>query len=80
VRLARQVPEGSPQRAEATQALTRWSWDILRLAETEAAVSLSRAIAIAEAVPAQTEAYAQAQLRLREWRCRPGSQGQINLP
>ncbi|PSN77556.1 chromosome segregation ATPase [filamentous cyanobacterium CCP4] len=68
VRLAQQVPEGSPQRAEATQALTRWSWDILRLAETEALVNPSRAIAIAEAVPAQTEAYAQAQLRLREWR------------
>ena len=80
VRLARQVPESSPQRAEATQALTRWSWDILRLAETEAAVNLSRAIAIAEAVPAQTEAYAQAQLRLREWRAAQESQGLINLP
>lgn len=68
VRLAQQVPEGSPQRTEATQALTRWSWDLLRLAETEAAFNPGRAIPIAEAVPAQTEAYAQAQLRLREWR------------
>ncbi len=80
VRLAQQVPEGSPQRPEATQALTRWSWDILRLAETEAAVNTVRAIAIAEAVPAQTEAYAQAQLRLREWRTVPAPQGNLNLP
>lgn len=68
IRLAQQVPESSPQRAEAAQAVTRWSWDILRLAETEAATNPSRAITLAEAVPAQTEAYAQAQLRLREWR------------
>ncbi len=68
IRLAQQVPEGSPQRAEAVQALTRWSWDLLGLAETEALTNPSRAIAIAAAVPSQTEAYAQAQLRLREWR------------
>ncbi|WOD40176.1 hypothetical protein [Nodosilinea sp. E11] len=80
VRLAQQVPDSSPQRAEATQALTRWSWDILRLAETEAAVNPSRAIAIAEAVPAQTEAYAQAQLRLREWRANLTPQGGFTLP
>ncbi|MGB3308323.1 MAG: hypothetical protein WBG32_01500 [Nodosilinea sp.] len=76
VRLAQQVPESSPQRAEATQALTRWSWDILRLAETEAAINPSRAITIAEAVPAKTEAYAQAQLRLREWRAAAQEQPQ----
>ncbi|MEO1068477.1 MAG: hypothetical protein AAFW95_05070 [Cyanobacteria bacterium J06638_6] len=70
VRLAQQVPEDSAQRAEATQAMTRWSWDIFRLAETESAVNLNRAIEIAEAVPPQTEAYAQAQLSLREWRSR----------
>ncbi|MBE9137342.1 chromosome segregation ATPase [Nodosilinea sp. LEGE 07088] len=78
VRLAQQVPESSAQRAEATQALTRWSWDILRLAETESAVNLNRAIEIAEAVPAQTEAYAQAQLNLREWRSRMPSSGAFN--
>ncbi|MGB3200688.1 MAG: hypothetical protein WBA99_07290 [Nodosilinea sp.] len=79
VRLAQQVPEGSPQRTEATQAITRWSWDLLRLAETEAAVNPSRAIAIAEAVPAQTEAYAQAQLRLREWRATTQNQSQSGI-
>jgi hypothetical protein len=80
VRLAQQVPNNSPQHSEATQALTRWSWDILRLAETEAAVNTVRAIAIAEAVPTQTEAYAQAQLRLREWRAASEPQGRVNPP
>lgn len=80
VRLAQQVPESSPQRAEATQALTRWSWDILRLAETEAVTNPRRAIALAEAVPAQTEAYAQAQLRLREWRASLEPQGGLSMP
>jgi hypothetical protein len=72
------VPDSSPQKGEANQALTRWSWDILGLAETEAATNLTGAIAIAEAVPTQTEAYAQAQLRLREWRA--ALEGSSNRP
>ncbi|MGB5973206.1 MAG: hypothetical protein WBG38_07795 [Nodosilinea sp.] len=80
VRLARQVPDTSPKKAEANQALTRWSWDLLRLAETEAAANPSRAIAIAEAVPAQTEAYAEAQLRLREWRAEQAPPGILTAP
>lgn len=68
IQVAQQVPDTSDQKAEATQALTRWSWDMLRLAESEAQISLNRAIDIVQMVPPQTEAYAQAQLRLREWR------------
>jgi hypothetical protein len=68
IRLAQAVPDGSPQKTEANQALTRWSWDLFRMAETEAQYNLQRAIEIAETVPTQTEAYAEAQLRLRQWR------------
>jgi len=68
IRLAQAVPDDSPQKTEANQALTRWSWDLFRMAETEAPHNLQRAIEIAETVPAQTEAYAEAQLRLRQWR------------
>ena len=67
IQAAQQVPEGSPQRAEAVRILNRWSLDLLRMAESEARLNPARAIEIAEAIPAQTEAYAQAQLRLREW-------------
>jgi len=68
IELAQAIPNRSSQKTEANQALTRWSWDILRMAETEAQYNLNRAIDMAESVPAQTEAYAQAQLKLREWR------------
>jgi hypothetical protein len=70
IQIAQDVPDGSKQKLEANQALTRWSWDIFRMAETEAQYNLNHAIEIAERVPAQTEAYAQAQLKLREWRSR----------
>lgn len=65
--MAREVPEGSPQKAEAEQAINRWSWDILRLAETEENYNLGRAIEIARKVPSRTEAYAPAQLKIKEW-------------
>ncbi len=67
IQIAQEVPASSPQKNEANQASNRWSWDIFRMAETEASYNLNRAIKIAESVPQQTEAYAQAQLRLREW-------------
>lgn len=68
IAIARDVPEDSPQSTEAEQAVTRWSWDLLRLAETAAQYSnWSQAIAIAQKVPTQTEAYAPAQLKIQEW-------------
>jgi hypothetical protein len=67
IQAAQQVPEGSPQRAEAVRTLNRWSLDLLRMAESEARLNPTRAIDIARTIPAQTEAYAQAQIRLREW-------------
>jgi len=67
IQAAQQVPENTPQRPEALSALNRWSLDLLRVAESESRVNLTRAIEIATAIPPQTEAYAQAQLRLREW-------------
>lgn len=65
--IARQVSEGSPQYAEAQAAVSRWSWDLFHLAETEAQYNLDRAIEVAQQVPQRTEAYASAQLKIREW-------------
>jgi hypothetical protein len=76
IQVAQQVPSSSPQRTEAAQILNRWSFDLLRLAESEARTNLSRAIDIAAVIPPQTEAYAQAQLRLREWQAIPGANRQ----
>lgn len=71
ITLAQQVPETSPRRAEARQRIDRWSLDLLRLADQQAALNLEQAIAIARQVPPQTEAYALAQLRLRQWQAGP---------
>ncbi|MFH7244932.1 MAG: chromosome segregation ATPase [Spirulina sp.] len=71
IQAAQQVPEDSPQRPEAVRVLNRWSFDLLRLAESEARLNPARAAEIAAAIPPQTEAYAQAQLRLREWQVTP---------
>lgn len=79
IQLAQGIPDSSAQKAEATQAATRWSWDLYRMAEAEAQYNLSRAIEIAERVPTQTEAYAEAQLKLREWRGRV-NQAPIETP
>lgn len=68
IEIAQQIPDTSPEKTAANQAMTGWSWDIVRLAETEAEYNLARAIEIAAAVPARTEAYAQAQLLLKSWR------------
>jgi hypothetical protein len=73
IQAAQQVPEDSPQRPEALRVLNRWSFDLLRLAESEARLNPVRAAEIAAAIPPQTEAYAQAQLRLREWQVTPTS-------
>ncbi|ASC72399.1 hypothetical protein XM38_033560 [Halomicronema hongdechloris C2206] len=65
--LAQQIPADSSESAAAVGAANQWSWDLLRVAETEARYDLNRAIAIAQRIPPRTEAYAQAQLRLQEW-------------
>jgi len=67
IELAQEVPANSTEATAATGAANRWSWDLLRVAETEARYDLNRAIAIAQRIPPRTEAYAQAQLRLRDW-------------
>jgi len=80
IQIAQAIDDDSPQKAEALQALTRWSWDIFRLAETEAEYNLSRAIEMAASVPTQTEAYASAQLKLREWRSRLDQPPENGIP
>ncbi|MBF2035800.1 MAG: chromosome segregation ATPase [Leptolyngbyaceae cyanobacterium T60_A2020_046] len=73
IAIAQGIPQSSSNWQEAQRAINQWSWDILRIAEAEAAVDLNSAIAVADRVPQRTEAYASAQLKLQEWRDRRGS-------
>ncbi|MEM9002277.1 MAG: chromosome segregation ATPase [Cyanobacteria bacterium P01_F01_bin.86] len=67
ISLAQAIPENSSDWSAAQQAVNRWSWALLDLAEAAARQDVERGIEIAEQVPPRTEAYAEAQLRLREW-------------
>lgn len=79
IRLAQQVPSGSPQRSEAVSAADGWSWDILSVAEAEAPFNSLRAIEVASQVPERTAAYAPARLKIEEWQARqPVSQPMEN--
>ena len=67
ISLAQAIPENSEDWAAAQQAMNRWSWALLEIAENTAVRDVSQGIEIAEQIPPRTEAYAEAQLRLREW-------------
>lgn len=68
IEIATQIPADNPSRGEAEQLIEQWSYEILRLAESQAGFNLSEAISIAEQVPANTSAYANAQRSIQTWR------------
>ncbi len=65
--LALKVPENSESRASANSQIDRWSWELLRQAESVALGNLGTAIGLASRIPSQAEAYEAAQGRLRDW-------------
>lgn len=67
IQVAQQVPSSSPQKSAADEAISRWSWDVLSVAEQEAPFNPERAIELAAQIPEGTAAYAPAQLQIQEW-------------
>ncbi|MEO0885556.1 MAG: chromosome segregation ATPase [Cyanobacteria bacterium J06648_10] len=65
--IANQVPAGSDSRARADSQINRWSWDLLRQAESASGRNIETAIALASQIPSQAEAYEPAQVRIRNW-------------
>lgn len=61
IQIADQVPTGSSSRSEAEQMRNVWSQELLRQANTEAALNPERAIATARRIPSDTSAYEPAQ-------------------
>jgi uncharacterized protein (UPF0548 family) len=76
IQIAGEVPSDNPTRAEADRLITRWSMQILQIAQDRAAFNLSEAISIAETIPANTAAYASAQQQIQAWRQSFGMNGQ----
>jgi len=67
IRLAKQVPNSSPLRAEAEDAINQWSYQMLSLAQDRATYDLAGAIAIAKTIPDRTSAYAEARAQIDVW-------------
>ncbi len=65
--LALRVPENSESRAGANTQINRWSWELLRQAESVSLSNLNTAIELANRIPSRAEAYDAAQIRLRDW-------------
>jgi hypothetical protein len=68
IRLADGVPGASSLRAEANQAISQWSQQILQAAIAQADTDVLGAIATAQKIPPRTEAYAAAQLQIQAWK------------
>ncbi|MBU6230510.1 MAG: hypothetical protein KGQ93_12580 [Cyanobacteria bacterium REEB459] len=67
IKIAQQLSSSGGDAGQANQAISAWSFDLLRLADQEALLNRARAITIVSQIPAQSQAYAEAQLRLRQW-------------
>lgn len=70
IQLANQIPLTSLDRTEANRMIDQWSFQLLQIAEDQAAYNLAEAIVIAESIPPGTRAYAAAQREARAWRQR----------
>ncbi|MBD1922339.1 chromosome segregation ATPase [Microcoleus sp. FACHB-831] len=67
IRKARQVPSSSSAGKNAKDAIARWSYQILTIAQDRSASDLNTAIAIANIVPSGTDAYETAQRQIELW-------------
>ncbi len=67
IRVARQVPSSSSARGDARAAVSRWSNQLLSMAQERSSYSLQDAIAIAKMIPSGTDAYEAAQSQIQSW-------------
>jgi hypothetical protein len=64
---ANQISSSSSLRADADAAISEWSYQILRAAESRAVYDLAGAIAIARRIPSYSSAYSEAQQQIQTW-------------
>ncbi|MBF2076485.1 MAG: chromosome segregation ATPase [Synechococcales cyanobacterium C42_A2020_086] len=67
IELANQIPTSHPSRRDAERLINQWSYQLLRLAESQARLNPTAAIAIAETIPANSAAYPAAQRQIQAW-------------
>jgi len=67
IALARQVPDSSSLRSQASQAIEEWSQRILAIGMEESSSDLSGAIAILKKIPAGTRSFQEARSQIQVW-------------
>lgn len=67
IRLARQVPSISKSKADARDMVSRWSSQLLTMAQDRSSYNIGEAIAIAKMIPSGTDAYEEAQTQIQSW-------------
>lgn len=68
IQAARRVSNSSSVSSSAKEAINRWSYQLLAMAQERANSDLQAAIRIAEGIPSGTSAYSDAQRLIRAWR------------
>jgi hypothetical protein len=67
ISLARQVPDSSSLRSQASQAIEEWSQRILAIGVEESSSDLAGAIAILKKIPAGTRSFDEARSQIQVW-------------
>ncbi len=67
IRVAREVPRASTAKDEARSMVSRWSYQLLSMAQDRSPYNLTEAIAIARMIPSGTDAYEEAQRQIQSW-------------
>lgn len=67
ISLARQVPDGSSLRSQATEAIEEWSQRILAIGMEQSSSDLAGAIAILKKIPAGTRSFQEARSQIQVW-------------
>ncbi len=67
ISLARQVPDSSSLRSQASQAIEEWSQRILAIGMEESSSDLAGAIAILKKIPAGTRSFDEARSQIQVW-------------
>lgn len=67
INLAKRVPRSTSVSSNAREAVNRWSYQILAMAQLKADTNVPEAIAIAQTIPSNTDAYQAAQAQIQAW-------------
>lgn len=67
IKLIHQIPQGTSIRYQSNEAMNRWAYQLLAIAQDTANTSIPEAIRIARLIPSYTTAYNSATVQIQAW-------------